>query len=109
MKRSAIRRKPKPQTEAQSLLRAAVRERSGGRCEIGIDGCHGQAVHLHHRRTDDRHESMTRTLSPSSVARFLDSCSWCHQWVHDHPAIAYEHGWLVHSWADPWHVPVVAP
>ena len=26
----------------------------------------------------------------------LDVCHACHGWIHNHPAISYEHGWMKH-------------
>jgi hypothetical protein len=29
-----------------------------------------------------------------------------HDWIHRHPALSYERGWLVKSWQDPAEVPI---
>ena len=31
-----------------------------------------------------------------------------HDWIHSHVGLAYELGWLVHSWQDPADVPIRA-
>lgn len=28
-------------------------------------------------------------------------CAADHRFIHEHPAWAYEHGWLVHGWEEP--------
>ena len=40
----------------------------------------------------------------AGLSCFLSSGSGttgCHGWVHAHPREAYEHGWMVHGWANP--------
>lgn len=73
---------------ARRHARARPTEALATWCEAKIDGvCTGRAVHRHHVRrrsqggTDDR--SNTRDL-----------CMPCHEWIHAHPAHAYELGLL---------------
>jgi hypothetical protein len=32
------------------------------------------------------------------AGNLLDLCDPCHRWVHAHPKISYDNGWLKHSW-----------
>ena len=68
--------------------KADVRVRSGGRCEI-VAGtfCTGVAHDPHHRFP---HGSDT-------AVNLLDTCRPCHDWVHAHPAVSYDNGWLLHT------------
>lgn len=79
---------PRQRNEVPRSSRDAVRARSGGQCEVRIgDVCTGRAMHQHHKegRRTGGHE-------PSNL---LDLCWPCHDFVHAHPAISYDHGWMV--------------
>ena len=67
--------------------RTAVLERCGGICEARGVGCVGVAVHVHH--ICRRSQGGTNDLS-----NLLGLCFVCHQWIHKHPAISKERGWL---------------
>ena len=72
-----------------AAVKPEVRRRSQGRCEASAGpGCSGAAVHVHHRRR--RAQGGTNDL-----ANLLDVCAWCHDFIHAHPAVSYERGWLV--------------
>lgn len=32
------------------------------------------------------------------MSNLLWICAAGHTWVHQHPAVSYEHGWLMHAW-----------
>jgi len=95
MKRTPLKRKvrlrgtPRP-TDPQVV--AAVMRRSGGTCEV--DGCARKAKHPHHRW-------MRSHGGPDSEANILAVCSTCHRRIHDSPAWAYKHGYLLRSWEAP--------
>ncbi len=61
--------------------------------------CNGRAAHQHHRKL----RSQGGTNDPDNL---LGVCVLCHHEIHAHPAVSYEHGWLVKSWDDPATVPV---
>jgi hypothetical protein len=65
-----------------SDVRAALRERSGGRCEIGLSGCWGWAVDPHHRVTVKRggRHGPAKEIS-DRLSNLLDACRWCHELV----------------------------
>jgi hypothetical protein len=90
------RRPPKPGFTDE--VKAAVRRRSRGICEIRHDGCTGRASHFHHRKL--------RGHGDHSEANCLHLCAVGHAEVHADPAVSYLLGWLVHSWDDPAAVPL---
>ena len=75
-------------------VRRDVELRAGGRCEIRSPVCLFQGAECHHR--------LPRSAGGQDT---LENCAWtcsgCHRWLHEHPAIAYECGWLRHSWDRP--------
>lgn len=80
-------------------VRAAVRERSGGRCEISGPDCTGRAQEQHHRkrRRDGGH----------GLGNLLDACAADHAYAHAHPAEARAAGWIVSAFTpDPAAIPV---
>lgn len=68
-------------------LRAAVSERANGYCEVRTDGCALRGGHAHHRKR--------RSHGGENV---LDNLLWvcvpCHDFIHAHPALSYERGWM---------------
>lgn len=69
-------------------VRAAVKSRSGGRCETElVDICRGVAAHVHH--------VLRRSQGGVHVLENLLHVCWpCHSWIHDHPAEAAALGYL---------------
>ena len=53
----------------------------------------------HHRKLRSQ-ASKTEKHTVSNLIRT------CHEWIHANPMLAYEHGYLVHSYADPREVPI---
>lgn len=98
---SPVRSKPlpsaRPKVSAEERAgRAAVKARSGGRCEIG-SGCRGEE--MHHRKN----RSQGGTWCPSNL---LHLCSAHHLHATTHPAAARERGWAVRGTDDPDRCPV---
>lgn len=83
-------------------VREAVLLRSQGRCEKCLLPL--WELEVHHRKL----RSQGGTWDLSNV---LAVCPRCHNQhpdsIHDNPRMAYEHGWLVRSHADPRTVPVL--
>lgn len=87
------RSRPKGDDAAFRKARKAVRDRSGGMCEAGIQGvCTGRAQHVHHLTL----RSQGGGHDPEGL---LDSCLACHGHIHANPAESYEQGWLRHGGA----------
>lgn len=78
-------------------VRAAVRRRSGGRCEIRSEGCSGRATQQHHR--------LKRRAGVHTVENIVDSCGACHTAspaaLHRNVAWAISVGLLIPSWEGP--------
>ena len=74
--------------------RARPDEPLAARCEIRAPVCSGPVVDRHHRKLRKHRGCDCRENT-------LDACDPCHDYVHLNPAVAYEHGWLLHSWDDP--------
>lgn len=68
------------------------------RCGRGIDG-------------GSRHHRQLRRFGNHTITNLILLCgsgtTGCHGWVHGNVALAYEAGWLVHSWHTPDSVPVL--
>lgn len=71
-----------------------------------VCGLHLSEVAVHHRL-------LRKHGGTDSAVNLLALHPWCHNIapgsVHQNPALAYEKGWLVHSWDDPAQVPVHLP
>ncbi len=91
MLRTAMRRRPSTKSRIPARVAEAVRTRSGGRCEAGTEVCTGRAGHMHHRR-------MRSQGGKHTTANLLDVCPACHRFIHDHPELSYQAGWLFPAW-----------
>jgi hypothetical protein len=89
---------------------AVVRERSGGRCEIGIEGCWGEAVEKSHRIArgmGGRHGAAKKQSDrPSDL---LDSCLYCHLLITRYAwrVDAKGNGWVLVDGQEPTAEPVL--
>lgn len=59
-------------------------------CEAGTPACTRIAAHRHH---------VLLRSQGGTGGRTLDVCLDCHDWIHRHPAEAYERGWLERRWS----------
>jgi hypothetical protein len=98
--RSAIARTPatprkRPvQSSVPDPVAAAVRRRSGGRCEAMGPDCAGTATAMHHR--------LRRGVGgPDTAENLAHLCDVDHAWVHEHPELSYELGLLIRSHEGP--------
>ncbi len=102
MKRSPLKRrtslKAKP-SRTDPLVLASLQMRSGGLCEMG------GRLHIGH---DPHHRRMKSQGGKDELANLIWVCRMHHDAIHLSPAIAYEKGWLVHSYDDPAEVPWTA-
>ena len=62
--------------------------------------CLRPATQVHHRRP----KKSGGTSDPEinfGLANLISLCLEDHAWIHAHPKISYEEGWLIHSWQRP--------
>lgn len=79
--------------KAGTRARDAVTARSGGLCELGLDGCTVKATHHHHRL-------LRAQGGPDVEDNYLHLCERCHSHVHANTGEAYLRGWLLRSTDD---------
>jgi hypothetical protein len=70
--------------------------------------CSCPAADCHHRKPKGM-GGTSDTERAFGLAGLISVCRECHSWIHAHPEISYEEGWLVHSWQDPADVPLKDP
>ncbi len=94
MKRTPIRRRStrKAASDAEyAQAREQVMFRAYGRCEANTPACplrEHEAVHVHHR--------LPRSARVDhSLENLLACCTDAHDFIHAHPQISYENGWLL--------------
>lgn len=91
LKRTPSIRKANPRTSIPKTIRDRVRLRSRGRCEfVWVDGnrCDHNAEVCHHRL-------MRSAGGQHTVENLLDVCHKHHRYIHSHPELSYEQGWLL--------------
>lgn len=86
-------------TGPTTLSAATVFERAGGLCEV----CGGAGSDIHHRKP--RGAGGTRDGAINALSNLTLLCRRDHARVESERALAYERGWLVHSWDEPGLVP----
>lgn len=98
-------------------VRDAVRARSGGRCEVGVElACRTRRRSLtsvvgasQHHRLPGRMGGSKRA-AVHAASNLLDVCghgtAGCHGWIERNRETALANGWLLHEGADPAAVPV---
>lgn len=87
------------------VVRARVMARSGGYCEVRVNGCWDEASQLHHRRP--RGIGGSRNPSTGQASNALNVCLPCHNHLETaERAESRDRGWLVRQGSDPREVPV---
>lgn len=85
------------ENDVPSEIRAALVRRSGGRCEVRLDGCSGTATGVHHR--------LKRRSGVHTMENLLDICVNCHTAspvaIHRNVAWSQAVGLLIPSWENP--------
>lgn len=91
LKRVAFRPKRKVRdNEFSPEVRRQIGVRCAGRCEARTPVCEGPAEHIHHVRPRS-HGGM------GTIDNGLAVCRYCHGYIHNHPLISLQHGWLARS------------
>jgi len=91
MRRTPSARRSNPKTSIPKGVRDAVNRRSGGVCEfVWVDG----------KRCEDRSEANHHRLMRSAGGKhteenLLDVCNHHHRYIHGHPNLSYDQGWLI--------------
>ena len=91
-----------------AAVRAALKLRSGGECEIRAPGCEVRATDASHRlgvKMGGRHGAAA--ARHHVLSQILHSCRGCHSLIHFAPAAAYWQGWMLRENEDPTAVPVL--
>lgn len=94
--------KPKRQRseEEEEQARGAVDARSGGDCEVQIEGvCQGRAREFQHRLA--KVHGGPWTASNGLAVCGHGNVDGCHGYIHQHPRESYEKGWSVRSGDNP--------
>ena len=106
--RTVSRPKRRPTVVVPPKVRAALRERSDGMCEIAAPGCTGVATDFAHRKkvgAGGRKGAAAR--AHHVLANALASCRSCHANCHAAPAAAYWRGWMLRENDNPTTMPVL--
>lgn len=82
---------------SEKTCRDVVRVRSGGDCELRLDGCLGRAHSVHHRR---KRSQGGPWLPSNAVHSCGDGSRGCHGVITETRTEYYDNGWIVHSWSD---------
>jgi hypothetical protein len=106
--RQAAKLKRRP-SGIPAKVRAALKERSGGVCEIQAPGCNGRAVDPSHRiKTGSGGRHGEAAVRHHVLSNLLHACRGCHHGqIHAYPADAYWRGWMLREHEDPTAVPVL--
>jgi hypothetical protein len=99
---------PKRRRRSTVDLRTALTRRSGGVCEMALDGCQGRAVDPCHRvgtGMGGRHGDAVAVSDRPSNAVF--GCRSCHDWQHTNVGMAKAYGLILPNGADPLREPVL--
>jgi hypothetical protein len=103
--------RPKPHRSAgiPPQVRAALKARSGGECEIRAPGCDIRATEASHRKpTGMGGRRGTAAVRHHVLSNLLHACSGCHHvHVHGYPGHAYWQGWALRENDDPTVMPVL--
>lgn len=86
VKAMSSKRRKRDQSYEDARQRAL--SRAAGRCEVvALPSCTQRGEQVHHvagRGGPD----------PHSLSNLLVACHVCHSYVHEHPAVSYEKGWM---------------
>lgn len=90
-RRKPIKAKAPTMSPEEKAAKDTVRERSGGVCEIQLQGvCFGRALDFSHRIREGQG-------GPWSPRNGLDACRACHEWTHRYATAARVRRWALES------------
>ena len=84
-----------------------MRERDGRACKVCSRPLRYDEGSIHHRQARQMGGTARHSVNdPANLALVCGSgTTGCHGWIESHRELAYQMGWLVHSWEDPAEVP----
>jgi 5-methylcytosine-specific restriction protein A len=89
-------------------VRAALKLRSGGLCEIEAPGCTEIATDFSHRKkVGAGGRKGAAAVAHHVLSNGLAACRSCHQFCHANPAASYAAGWMLREDQNPLSEPVV--
>jgi hypothetical protein len=78
------------------LNRKLAMERAGWRCEFdGMSTAWGRGSRCPYNATVVHHRLPTSGGGGHDPSNLLALCHEHHRWIHDHPTVSYENGWLI--------------
>ena len=92
-------------SKPSQATRTAVLERDRYRCVRCGQSIRNSQYSIHHRRLRSHPYPGLHEIH-NLITLCGSGTTGCHGWVHAHPKEAYEHGWMVHGWANPEEIPV---
>jgi len=107
---SARKATPKRRTTAAvpARVRAALKLRSGGLCEIQAPGCLELATDFSHRKkVGAGGRKGAAAVVHHVLSNALAGCRGCHSFLHASPAASYSAGWMLREHQNPLAEPVV--
>lgn len=96
-------------TSIPAKVRAALKVRSGGLCEIAAPGCAEIATDDSHRiKSGMGGRKGAAAVRHHVLSNLMHACRHCHsKWLHASPAAAYAAGWMLREHQNPLTEPVV--
>lgn len=95
-------RRPSSPPAIPAKIRAGLKARSGGVCEIGQQGCTLHAAEASHRvRTGMGGRKGAALEAHHVLSNILHSCRACHSRAHSRPDEAYSAGWMLREHQNP--------
>lgn len=110
--RTTLRRSPmkpsRPEPKLTPAQKAPLVERSGGWCELRIQGVCVEVAHdVAHRIGEGMggRKGAAAELN-DRLSNVLHACRSCHRYCHDYPATGRGHGWMLRQGSNPLRSPV---
>lgn len=102
------KRRPAVKPAIPAKVRIALALRSGGRCEMALPGCTGQATDPAHRiRTGMGGRKGAAKAAHDVLSNLIHACRHCHSWTHAEPTAARRLGLMLRDGDNPLTEPCV--